>query len=110
MKVSWFSLESLGALVRRYRADDSVAKAIARVVCRVELIVVDEIGLLPVGSDTAEGFYRLLDAAYEEKRSLAVSSNLHPAGLDELMPKNLVNATVEWLMHHAHVVNTEGKS
>ena len=108
MKVSWFSLEDLGALVRRYRADDSVAKAISRV-CRAELIVVDDIGLLPVANDTAEGFYRLVDAAYE-KRSLAISSNVHPAGFDELMPKNLAGATVDRLMHHAHVVLTEGES
>lgn len=108
MKVSWFSLEDLGALVRRYQADDSVAKAIGRV-CRVDLIVVDDIGLLPVANDTAEGFYRLVDAAYE-KRSLAVSSNVHPAGFDELMPKNLAGATVDRLMHHAHVVLTEGES
>ncbi|MGF1473021.1 MAG: IS21-like element helper ATPase IstB [Rubrobacteraceae bacterium] len=108
MKVSWFSLEDLGALVRRYRADDSVAKAICRV-CRADLIVVDDIGLLPVANDTAEGFYRLVDAAYE-KRSLAISSNVHPAGFDELIPKNLAGATVDRLMHHAHVVVTEGES
>jgi DNA replication protein DnaC len=108
MRVSWFSLESLGALIRRYRADDSVSKAISRI-CRADLIVVDDIGLLPVGSDTAEGFYRLVDAAYE-KRSLAVSSNVHPAGFDELIPKNLASATVDRLMHHAHVVLTEGES
>jgi hypothetical protein len=44
--------------------------------------------LLPVGTDAAEGLYRLVDAAYE-KRSIAVSSNLHPSGFDELMPKTL---------------------
>ena len=33
--------------------------------------------------DAAEGLYRLVDAAYE-KRSVAISSNLHPAGFDEL--------------------------
>jgi hypothetical protein len=29
-RVAWFSLETLGVLVRRHRADDSVTKAIAR--------------------------------------------------------------------------------
>jgi len=41
-------------------------------------IVVDAIGMLPIGPDAAKGFYRLVDAAHE-KRSMAVSSNLHPA-------------------------------
>ena len=108
MKVAWFTLEDLGALVRRHRVDDSVTKAVNRILGS-ELIVVDDIGLLPVSSDAAEGLYRLVDAAYE-KRSVAVSSNLHPAGFDEIMPKTLATATVDRLLHHAHLCETGGES
>jgi DNA replication protein DnaC len=64
-----------------------------------------------VAVDAAEGLYRLVDAAYE-RRSVAVSSNLHPSkgGFDELMPKMLASATVDRLMHHAHVCVTSGDS
>lgn len=72
-------------------------------------MIVDDIGLLPVSTDAAEGFYRLVDAAYERK-SLAVSSNLHPSGFDEIMRKTLATATVDRLLHHAHVVTTTGDS
>jgi DNA replication protein DnaC len=108
MHVAWFTLEQLGVLIRRHRADDSVTKAIGRIL-RADLIVVDDIGLLPVGPDAAEGLYRLVDAAYE-RRSVAVSSNLHPSAFDELMPKTLATATVDRLMHHAHVCQTSGES
>jgi DNA replication protein DnaC len=108
MKVAWFTLEDLGVLVRRHRADDSLTKAVVRIL-RSELIVVDDIGLLPVSSDAAEGLYRLVDAAYE-KRSVAISSNLHPSGFDELMPRTLATATVDRLMHHAHLCQTTGES
>jgi DNA replication protein DnaC len=108
LRVAWFTLEDLGVLLRRHRADDSVSKAIARVL-RADLVVVDDIGLLPVAADAAEGLYRLVDAAYE-KRSIAVSSNLHPAAFDELMPKTLATATVDRLLHHAHVCQTSGES
>ena len=107
-KVSWFSLEDLGALVRRHGADDTTSRAIKRIM-RADVIVIDDIGLLPVATDTAEALYRVVDAAYE-KRSVALSSNLHPAGFDELMPKTIANATVDRLMHHAHVVLTAGDS
>ncbi|MBM4624115.1 ATP-binding protein, partial [Micrococcus sp. JV4] len=40
----------------------------------------------------------------------AISSNLHPAGFDELMPKTLATATVDRLLHHAHVCQTTGDS
>ena len=108
LKVAWFTLENLGVLLRRHRADDTVTKAIARVL-RADLVVIDDIGLLPVAQDAAEGLYRLVDAAYE-KRSVAVSSNLHPAAFDELMPKTLATATVDRLLHHAHICQTTGES
>ena len=50
----------------------------------------------------------VVDAAYE-KRSTAISSNIHPSGFAELMPTTVATATVDRLLHHAHVVLTEGK-
>lgn len=64
MTVAWFTIEDLGVLVRRHRVDDSIARAMTRLI-RTDLIIVDDIGLLPVSPDAAEGFYRLVDAAYE---------------------------------------------
>ena len=70
---------------------------------------VDDIGMLPSGQSAAEAFYRLVDATYE-RRSLAVTSNIHPAGFDTIMPKILATAAVDRLLHHAHVIITEGTS
>jgi DNA replication protein DnaC len=108
MRVSWFTLESLTAAIGRATVDGSVAKTIARIT-RTELIVIDDIGMLPAGQTAGEAFYRVVDAAYE-RRSIAVTSNLHPSGFDTIMPKTLATATVDRLLHHAHVVATEGTS
>ncbi|MCA1699890.1 MAG: ATP-binding protein [Actinobacteria bacterium] len=86
--VAWHTLESLAQLLRRHRADDTVAKAIGRLI-------------------RADPLFRVVDAAYE-KRSIALTSNIHPAGFDELMPKTLAAATVDRLLHHAHVLVTDG--
>lgn len=107
-KVSWFSLEQLGHMVHRHRIDRSVGQEITKLL-RADLIVIDDIGLLPVATETAEAFFRVIDAAYET-RSIAISSNLHPAGFDELMPKAIANAAVDRLLYHAHLVLTEGDS
>jgi hypothetical protein len=40
MRVAWFTLEGLGAIVRRHRVDDTITKVVGRIV-RSDLIVVD---------------------------------------------------------------------
>jgi DNA replication protein DnaC len=108
LRVSWFTLEALTATIARSRIDASTGKVVERIV-RSELIVVDDIGLLPAGADEAEALYRLVDAAYE-RRSLILTSNLHPARFDSIFPKGLATAAVDRLLHHAHVIVTEGRS
>ena len=108
-KVAWFTLEDLGVLLRRHRADDTVTKAIARIL-RADLVVVDDIGLLPVAQRRRRrplppGRRRLRETLHRD-----LSSNLHPAAFDELMPKTLATATVDRLLHHAHVCQTTGDS
>ena len=63
---------------------------------------------MPVSADAADALFRVVDAAYE-KRSIAISSNIHPSGFDELMPKTMATATVDRLLHHAHVIITDGQ-
>jgi DNA replication protein DnaC len=104
--VAWHTLETLAQLVHRHRADDSVNKAVSKLI-RADLVIADDVGLLPVSADAAEALFRVVDAAYE-KRSIAISSNIRPSGFDELMPKTLATATVDRLHHHAHVLITDG--
>jgi DNA replication protein DnaC len=108
LTVAWFTVEALGQLVRRHRADDTVTKAVTRVL-KADLIVVDDFGLLPVPAEAAEALFRVIDAAYE-RRSIAISSNIHPGGFDELLPTTIASAGVDRFMHHAHIVVTEGDS
>ena len=95
-----FRLEHLGTLLRAHRSAETVGRVVAWIL-RADLIVVDDVGLLEVAAD----------AAYEE-RSIAVSSNLHPAGFESLIPKNPATATVDRLPAHAHaqVGQTSGDS
>jgi DNA replication protein DnaC len=108
LRVAWFTLETLTTTIGRAKADGSIARTVAKI-CRADLIVVDDIGMLPAGPDAAEAFYRVVDAAYE-RRSIAVTSNIHPSGFDTIMPKTLATATVDRLLHHAHLITTKGDS
>lgn len=54
------------ATMGRAKVDASVSRVVARI-CLSELIVVDEIGMLPAGQDAAGAFYHVADAAYERR-------------------------------------------
>ncbi len=73
-QVVWHTLESLAALVRRHRADDTVGKAIGRLV-RADLIVVD-LGRHRDYADTAGGraVRGLRRAGFSDWRSTRVSA------------------------------------
>jgi len=60
LRVAWFTLETPTAAIARAEADGSVTRT-----CRSDLIVVDDISMLPAGQDAAEAFYRITDAVYE---------------------------------------------
>jgi DNA replication protein DnaC len=85
MRVSWFTLESLTAAIGRATVDGSVAKTIARIT-RAELIVIDDIGMLPAGQAAGEAFYRVVDAAHE-RRSIAVTRTCTRRGSTRSCPR-----------------------
>ena len=52
--VAWHTLETLAQLLRRHRADDSINKAISKLI-RADLLVIDDVGLLPVSAGRRRG-------------------------------------------------------
>ena len=64
--------------------------------------------MLPAGQDAAEAFYRITDAAYE-RRSVTVTSNIHPSGFDTHHAEDPRHRHRR-LLHHAHLVLTKGDS
>ena len=52
LSVAWFSIEDLGAIIRRHRVDDTISRAFSALAA-TSLTVIDDIGLLPISSDAA---------------------------------------------------------
>jgi DNA replication protein DnaC len=48
LRVAWFTLETLTTTMGRVKAGGSVARNVTRI-CRADLIVVDDIDMLPAG-------------------------------------------------------------
>lgn len=105
---AWLTLPDLERLVASHRVDYTIEKTMNKL-ARNNLIIIDDIGLLPITQTAAEGFYRICDAAYE-RTSLLITTNQHPSHFDKIMPTSLATAAVDRLLHHAHIHITSGDS
>ena len=77
---------------------------------RVELIVVDEIGFVPLHKDAAELLFQVISDCYE-RRSLIITSNLEFSQWNTVFgDSRLTAALIDRLIHHSHIVIFSGES
>jgi DNA replication protein DnaC len=81
-----------------------------RFFCRFSLLIVDEIGYLPVVAGGGNLFFQLVNARYE-KRAMILTSNRGFADWGEVFGDPVVaTALLDRLLHHAIVIQIEGSS
>jgi DNA replication protein DnaC len=81
-----------------------------RFFCRAALLIVDEIGYLPVVPDGGNLFFQLVNARYE-RAAMILTSNRGFAEWGEVFGDPVVaTALLDRLLHHAVVVQIEGSS
>jgi DNA replication protein DnaC len=77
---------------------------------RVDLIVIDEIGFVPLHKDAAELLFQVISDCYE-RRSLIITSNLEFSQWNTVFGDNrLTAALVDRLIHHSHILIFSGES
>lgn len=108
LRVAWFTLEQLGALIRSHRSDDTVNRAVARVL-RAELVVV-ELGYLPIDTEVARLLFQMIADGYE-KRSLTITTNLEFSGWGSVYgDDNMAAAVIDRLVHYERLLQFRGES
>lgn len=76
----------------------------------IELIVIDELGFVPLHRDAAQLLFQVISACYERK-SLIITSNLEFSGWNTVLGDNrLTAALIDRLVHHSHIVIFSGES
>jgi DNA replication protein DnaC len=81
-----------------------------RFLCRPQLLIVDEIGYLPVIPGGGNLFFQLVNARYE-RGAMILTSNRGFAEWDDVFGGTVVaTALLDRLLHHAVVVQIEGAS
>lgn len=81
-----------------------------RIYTRPKLLVIDEVGYLPLDGLDSNLFFQLVSARYE-KGSIILTSNKGFGEWGELMGDPvLATAVLDRLLHHAHIINIRGNS
>ena len=77
---------------------------------KYKLLIIDEIGYLPIGEQEAKMFFQLIDRRYE-KKSTIVTSNINLSNWNEVFVDSmLASAILDRLVHHSSIVNILGSS
>lgn len=77
---------------------------------RYKLLIIDEIGYLPIEKEDANLFFQLIDMRYE-KKSIILTTNLNFGDWDKVFYDAVVaDAILNRVLHHSHVVSITGDS
>jgi len=112
---------SQGKRVRFYRVTELVTqlleareeRQLSRIrgqLSKLDLLVLDELGYVPMGKAGAELLFDVMSRAYE-RMSLIVTTNLPFENWTEVLDnERLTGATLDRLTHRCHIVETGGES
>ena len=81
-----------------------------RVLTHPALLVVDEIGYLPVSQDGAVLFFQLINAGHERASTVLTSNKGFEEWGHVLGDEIMAAALIDRLLHHCHIVNIRGNS
>lgn len=77
---------------------------------KYKVLIIDELGYLPIDKEDSKLFFQLIDMRYE-KKSTIITTNINFNAWDDVFYDPVVaNAILDRVLHHAHVVTITGRS
>lgn len=104
---------TLHDLVTKSRAarDKNRLDTLLHVLIRPEILVLDEVGYLPLERSDATFFFEVVNKRYQTQKSIILTSNKSFGQWDEIFPDSaLAIALLDRLLHHATTLNIRGES
>ena len=108
-RVRYFTASELVETLYRALAAHSVGRVIENLL-RNELIICDELGFAPLDDTGAQLLFRFVAATYE-RRALGIGSHWPFESWGRFLPEHTTAVSMlDRLLHHCHVVITDGDS
>ena len=111
MKVRFTTAADLVLMLETAQRQGKLKEAMHRAVNVYKLLIVDEIGYLPMGREQANLFFQVVAKRYE-RGSMILTSNLTFGSWDQAFAGEsvLTAAMLDRILHHASVVSIQGES
>lgn len=77
---------------------------------KYRVLIVDEIGYLPVDKGAAYGFFQLIAARYEKRPTIITTNQSLSKWGDVFGDYTIANAIIDRLIHHSHIIKITGQS
>jgi DNA replication protein DnaC len=110
-KVRFITAADLILQLEKARREDRFEQYLKRAILGPKLLILDEIGYLPMHKQQADLFFQVIAKRYE-RGSVILTSNLSFGDWEETFDGNaaLTSAMLDRLLHHAHVIQIRGES
>lgn len=77
---------------------------------KYRLLIIDELGYLPIDKEDAKLFFQLIDLRYEKKSTILTTNISFKEWDGVFQDTKLANAILDRVLHHASVINIVGPS
>lgn len=110
-KVRFTTAADLVLQLEKARREHRFEQYLRRAILGPSLLILDEIGYLPLKKEQADLFFQVVAKRYE-RGSVILTSNLSFGDWEETFDGNaaLTSAMLDRLLHHAHVIQLRGDS
>ena len=107
--VYFISCHDLITQLNRAQYENKLDKRIKHF-CGYELLIIDEIGYLPIDKQGANLFFQLIAKRYEKKSTILTTNMTFNKWGDVFNDNTLANAILDRLLHHSSIININGNS
>lgn len=109
IETRFYTVSSLAMLLRRAKQEDRLDRQLADL-ARPKLLILDELGYLPIDTDGGRLLFQVITQAYETQ-SLIITTNLDLSAWGNVFgDDNLAAAIIDRLIHHGRLLRFTGQS
>jgi len=102
---------TMADLIAKLKSDHDVSKnGRGRSYYKSGLVVIDEVGYMPITREESHLFFQFVSYRYEKASTLITSNKSFAEWGEHFGDPVIVTAILDRLLHHCHVVNIKGKS